>query len=76
LKEHFMPMLRFRYTTALKDAFLGGGISSLQSFDDRGWVAGNQANVFVTNHDTERVRFVDTSEPACSIMDLDRMAMR
>ncbi|CAL1711231.1 unnamed protein product [Somion occarium] len=44
----------FRYTSALKDAFLGGGISSLQSFDNRGWVSGSQANVFVTNHDTER----------------------
>ncbi|THG95196.1 hypothetical protein EW026_g6419 [Hermanssonia centrifuga] len=44
----------FRYTTALMDAFLGGGISSLQSFDNLGWVSGTQANVFVTNHDTER----------------------
>ncbi|CDO69062.1 Glycoside Hydrolase Family 13 / Carbohydrate-Binding Module Family 20 protein [Trametes cinnabarina] len=45
----------FRYTTALKNAFLGGGISSLQSFDNLGWVPGTGANVFVTNHDTERV---------------------
>ncbi|KAI9067762.1 carbohydrate-binding module family 20 protein [Trametes sanguinea] len=44
----------FRYTTALKNAFLGGGISSLQSFDNLGWVPGTGANVFVTNHDTER----------------------
>ncbi|KAI0338416.1 glycoside hydrolase family 13 protein [Trametopsis cervina] len=44
----------FRYTTALKDAFLGGGIYSLQDLDSRGWVPGNKANVFVTNHDTER----------------------
>ncbi|KAI0330674.1 glycoside hydrolase [Cubamyces sp. BRFM 1775] len=45
---------RFRYTSALKDAFLGGGISNLQDFDNRGWVPGTGANVFVTNHDTER----------------------
>ncbi|KAH9896766.1 glycoside hydrolase [Cubamyces lactineus] len=44
----------FRYTSALKDAFLGGGISNLQDFDNRGWVPGTGANVFVTNHDTER----------------------
>ncbi|TBU31516.1 glycoside hydrolase [Dichomitus squalens] len=44
----------FRYTTALKNAFLGGGISSLESFDNLGWVDGSVANVFVTNHDTER----------------------
>ncbi|KAF5365431.1 hypothetical protein D9758_010853 [Tetrapyrgos nigripes] len=44
----------FRYTTALKNAFLGGGISSLQNLDNQGWVSGSQANVFVTNHDTER----------------------
>ncbi|GLB36842.1 putative alpha-amylase [Lyophyllum shimeji] len=44
----------FRYTTALKNAFLGGGISSLQNLDNQGWVPGSQANVFVTNHDTER----------------------
>ncbi|KAG6884413.1 hypothetical protein C0993_011372 [Termitomyces sp. T159_Od127] len=44
----------FRYTTAVKNAFLGGGISSLQNLDNQGWVAGNTANVFVSNHDTER----------------------
>ncbi|ESK93505.1 alpha-amylase [Moniliophthora roreri MCA 2997] len=44
----------FRYTTTLKSTFLGGGISSLQNLDNRGWVSGSQANVFVTNHDTER----------------------
>lgn len=44
----------FRYTTALRDAFSGGGISSLQNLDNRGWVSGSQANVFVANHDTER----------------------
>ena len=56
------------------NAFSGGGISSLQSFDNlgtvtlfpcgvitllklrAGWVNGSRANVFVTNHDTERVR--------------------
>ncbi|KAH9169805.1 glycoside hydrolase [Lactarius sanguifluus] len=44
----------FRYTSALKDAFLAGGISSLQDLDNRGWVTGSGANVFVSNHDTER----------------------
>ncbi|KAJ7743596.1 glycoside hydrolase family 13 protein [Mycena metata] len=44
----------FRYTTAVKNAFSGGGISSLQNLDSMGWVAGTQANVFVANHDTER----------------------
>ncbi|KAJ7208225.1 glycoside hydrolase [Mycena pura] len=44
----------FRYTTALKNAFLSGGISGLQNLDNQGWVAGSQANVFVANHDTER----------------------
>ncbi|EPQ53992.1 alpha-amylase [Gloeophyllum trabeum ATCC 11539] len=44
----------FRYTTALKNAFTGGGISSLEDLDDQGWVASNKANVFVANHDTER----------------------
>ncbi|KAJ7175109.1 glycoside hydrolase family 13 protein [Mycena crocata] len=44
----------FRYTTALKNAFSGGGISNLQNLDSQGWVAGSQANVFVANHDTER----------------------
>jgi len=36
------------------NAFLGGGISNLQDLDNQGWVPGNSANVFVTNHDTER----------------------
>ncbi|KAJ7056051.1 glycoside hydrolase [Mycena amicta] len=44
----------FRYTTAVKNAFSGGGISALQNLDSQGWVAGSQANVFVVNHDTER----------------------
>ncbi|KAL0572053.1 hypothetical protein V5O48_009911 [Marasmius crinis-equi] len=44
----------FRYTTAVRDAFLGGEISGLQDLESRGWVAGSQANIFVTNHDTER----------------------
>jgi len=44
----------FRYTTALREAFLQGGIASLENLDDLGWVAGSDANVFVCNHDTER----------------------
>ncbi|KAI9433226.1 glycoside hydrolase [Lactarius indigo] len=44
----------FRYTYTMKDAFLTSGLSSLQDLDNRGWVAGSGANVFVSNHDTER----------------------
>lgn len=47
---------RFRYSSTLKYAFLQGGISDLQDIDNRGWVPGSGANVFVSNHDTERVR--------------------
>ncbi|KAF7326251.1 Alpha-amylase [Mycena kentingensis (nom. inval.)] len=43
----------FRWTTAVKNAFLGGGISGLQN-PDSSWVASGQANIFVANHDTER----------------------
>ncbi|PPR00074.1 hypothetical protein CVT24_008976 [Panaeolus cyanescens] len=44
----------FRYTSALKDAFQNGNIASLQNLENRGWVSGPGANVFVDNHDTER----------------------
>jgi glycosidase len=44
----------FRYTGALMNAFLGGDISSLKNLDNRGWIPSGKANVFVTNHDTER----------------------
>ncbi|RXW23024.1 hypothetical protein EST38_g2834 [Candolleomyces aberdarensis] len=44
----------FRWTTTIRDAFLNGDIASLQSLDNRGWVPGNIANIFVANHDTER----------------------
>ncbi|KAF8259044.1 glycoside hydrolase [Lactarius quietus] len=44
----------FRYTSELRAAFLTSGISSLQNLDNQGWVAGSGANVFVSNHDTER----------------------
>ncbi|KAJ7443200.1 glycoside hydrolase [Mycena galericulata] len=58
--------LLFRYTTALKNAFSGSGISTKESLrgasfkttlidnSHSGWVPGTQANVFVANHDTER----------------------
>jgi len=36
-------------------AFLQDGIATLQNLDIQGWVAGSDANVFVSNHDTERV---------------------
>jgi hypothetical protein len=44
-----------RYTIALTRAFLGGGISRLKNLDNRGWIPSSQANVFVANHDTERI---------------------
>ncbi|KAJ1307095.1 hypothetical protein OPQ81_001213 [Rhizoctonia solani] len=44
----------FRYTSALQSAFQSGGISSLNDLDNRGWIAASGANVFVSNHDTER----------------------
>jgi len=44
----------FRYTQTLRYEFLQGGISALQNFDSWGWVPGSEANVFVSNHDTER----------------------
>ncbi|KAI0090634.1 glycoside hydrolase superfamily [Irpex rosettiformis] len=44
----------FRYTTALKNSFLNGDLTGLQNLDNLGWVPSNKANVFVTNHDTER----------------------
>src|SRR6266446_993495 len=47
---------RFRYTTTFKEAFLQNSIATLQNLDNQGWVAGWDANVFVSNHDTERVR--------------------
>ena len=47
-------VFRFNYAFGLKDAFLNSGISSLCNVNNRGWLSGNLANVFVTNHDTER----------------------
>ncbi|KII86838.1 glycoside hydrolase family 13 protein [Plicaturopsis crispa FD-325 SS-3] len=44
----------FRYASTLYYAFGDGPISGLQNLDSMGWVSGSQANVFVTNHDTER----------------------
>jgi hypothetical protein len=46
----------FRYTTAIMNAFQGknGGLASFQNLDNQGWTASSGANVFVTNHDTER----------------------
>lgn len=43
----------FRYTSALRNAFQGGGIANLQN-PDSSWISGSGANVFVVNHDTER----------------------
>ncbi|KAI0062563.1 glycoside hydrolase [Artomyces pyxidatus] len=47
----------FRYTYALQSAFLGSGgssISTLEDLENQGWIAGSVANVFISNHDTER----------------------
>ncbi|KIY61881.1 carbohydrate-binding module family 20 protein [Cylindrobasidium torrendii FP15055 ss-10] len=44
----------FRYTSTIRDAFNNGDISGLRDLENRGWVAGSSANVFVANHDTER----------------------
>ncbi|CAE6347595.1 unnamed protein product [Rhizoctonia solani] len=44
----------FRYPEALKAAFTGSGIAGLRGIENRGWLASNSANVFVTNHDQER----------------------
>ena len=52
---HSALCCRFRYATALKYEFLQGDISMLQNFDNWGWVPDYAANVFVSNHDTERV---------------------
>nr|AOC97454.1 alpha-amylase [Flammulina velutipes] len=44
----------FRYTSTLQNAFQNRDIAGLQNLENRGWVAGSSANVFVANHDTER----------------------
>ncbi|KAG9084876.1 hypothetical protein FRC06_003852 [Ceratobasidium sp. 370] len=44
----------FRYPVALKAAFTGGGIASLNGIEKRGWLPSDKANVFVVNHDQER----------------------
>ncbi|KAF8676833.1 Aamy C [Rhizoctonia solani] len=44
----------FRYTTTLQNVFQSGEISSLKDLDSRGWIASSDANVFISNHDTER----------------------
>ncbi|KAG9122353.1 hypothetical protein FRC07_001321 [Ceratobasidium sp. 392] len=44
----------FRYTKNLKNAFTtGAGIAGLKGAEN-GWLGSNVANVFVSNHDTER----------------------
>ncbi|GJE98243.1 glycoside hydrolase family 13 protein [Phanerochaete sordida] len=45
---------KFRYTTTVQNAFSNAELSGLQNLDSLGWVPGTSANVFVTNHDTER----------------------
>ncbi|QRV93162.1 alpha-amylase [Ceratobasidium sp. AG-Ba] len=44
----------FRYTKKLKSAFSSTGIAGLKGAEDDGWLSSAVANVFVSNHDTER----------------------
>ncbi|KAG9049938.1 hypothetical protein FS837_008524 [Tulasnella sp. UAMH 9824] len=48
-----------RYSSALKDAFNSGSLVSLANIasnpTSQGWVASAEANVYVANHDTERL---------------------
>ncbi|KAG8737470.1 hypothetical protein FRC10_008154 [Ceratobasidium sp. 414] len=45
----------FRYTKNLKNAFTtSAGIAGLNGVENNGWLASSVANVFVSNHDTER----------------------
>ncbi|KAF8323583.1 glycoside hydrolase family 13 protein [Cantharellus anzutake] len=44
----------FGYAYALKDAFLSSGVAGLSGVNSQGWLDSGLANVFVTNHDTER----------------------
>ncbi|KAG9227054.1 hypothetical protein CCMSSC00406_0008254 [Pleurotus cornucopiae] len=45
----------FEYADEIKAAFLSGNIASLKNLDSRGWIPSASANVFVVNHDTERL---------------------
>ncbi|KAF8315449.1 alpha-amylase-domain-containing protein [Clavulina sp. PMI_390] len=44
----------FRYTSAVKSAFLTNGITGLSLVASDGWEDSSVVNVFVANHDTER----------------------
>ncbi|KAL1738563.1 glycoside hydrolase superfamily, partial [Schizophyllum fasciatum] len=44
----------FRYTRTIQDAFNNNHLDQLRDLDNKGWVSGLNANVFVVNHDTER----------------------
>lgn len=46
---------RFRFAYTLLSAFSSNGIASLQNINTQSFLPSNKANVFVTNHDTERV---------------------
>ncbi|KAL4265408.1 Alpha-amylase [Pleurotus pulmonarius] len=45
----------FEYANEIKAAFISGGIASLKDLDSRGWIPSASANVFVVNHDGERL---------------------
>ncbi|KAF7439682.1 hypothetical protein PC9H_000018 [Pleurotus ostreatus] len=45
----------FEYANEIKAAFLSGNIASLKDLDSRGWIPSASANVFVVNHDKERL---------------------
>ncbi|CAE6435393.1 unnamed protein product, partial [Rhizoctonia solani] len=65
----------FRYTTTLRDAFQSGGISSLKGLESRGWVTSEKANVFVSNHDTERTDGASLNYKSGSIYTLAQVFM-
>jgi len=44
----------FRYAYGLLSAFSSNAVANLKNFNNQGFLASNKANVFVTNHDTER----------------------
>ncbi|CEL52831.1 alpha-amylase [Rhizoctonia solani AG-1 IB] len=65
----------FRYTTTIRDAFQSGGISSLNGLESRGWISSSKANVFVSNHDTERTEGASLNYKSGSIYTLAQVFM-
>ncbi|QRW17454.1 alpha-amylase [Rhizoctonia solani] len=65
----------FRYTSTLRDAFQKGGISGLNGIENRGWIPSNKANVFISNHDTERTDGASLNYKSGSIYTLAHVFM-